>query len=1123
MPELALDIDQTRQLVIAVAMLENELSSLAADSITMHGDEGDMLTLNWLVEERSVMARRGRLFAHPRLLVPNVIEALHDTLPRRTHETDAVLEFARAERDAVAEDPRTWPAGMGPIERLMGRVQSLRSSEAQVLVRASAPLVTSMMSMPYVVRMGRKAFSEAKIDRTVGITHARLVLAATKTGFATDDEMFIQAEIDFVDVVKWVLKEWPTGPLLAEARAIGDDALSRARATGNVPLVADVLFSIGTMYLDPYSAEKQVNDYQVVIRHWLQLEGPPRPGQVRMPPPPEALQLAASFLSECCSLATGRKRGFAYKAFAQALTFSGVFTGRRDSAAITQLLEVALSELDPSIDVYDYTIIRQTLRELSNKDRYGTEVGLDSPSELERRFGSSSAATIVRAEVARLASSDIEHALALMKETAPIRRRASEALRVEGCKDELRLVLGLQSDEPDLLTPSDARLQDRAEVLFASALREKWDLIKTGILTIGLAVSSMRSDEEAEGVRLLDRARSVAPSLFEDHHECMEYLYAQLLIGAGVNRVHNGEWQAANDYYSMAIKNALKLDLRDLSFQLLERIADVVRHGTVEVSVALADQLSAQSSLLEARIGENATHMLQDAYKDAVCVCVRETSSHQSLFDLMQLAKGRRFAGALSSGSRYSPLLDSGGARILGAIEEMRQPLHSKRATAKEGEGEALREEVLVATYADMPSQELPTLDEGLEGTFAHLSDLERRFDSYVLEQVLLAGGGESATLSTERAQALLDPETLLLNLYVGRGAGGNMVVYILALTADGARVSVVPHDTPEREVYLDGTSTRLRTSPLGVRIARLRRNIQEPPLGQRSVGRFAEKELEQLMAGLLGEIGSELDGYFNAGKRHLCLVPHGPLHYLPAHLLGPISRPLAVDWTVTYLPNIRLLAPDRGDPTMHPRRATPIASFGLGFAKGGSKSSLPPIAGAVHEAQEVAALFGEKALTDAEVTASSVLEGLQSARMVHIATHGHYDAFAPAFQSLQLSPTADWRGEFCAYQLLGLDLRGIELVSLSACQTALGRFDAGDNLRGLPAALLLAGVAAVVGTMWPVRDIVARFFFVQLYAGLADGAGRLEAFRTAQAGAREAFPRYRDWGCFYYTGEWRG
>lgn len=75
----------------------------------------------------------------------------------------------------------------------------------------------------------------------------------------------------------------------------------------------------------------------------------------------------------------------------------------------------------------------------------------------------------------------------------------------------------------------------------------------------------------------------------------------------------------------------------------------------------------------------------------------------------------------------------------------------------------------------------------------------------------------------------------------------------------------------------------------------------------------------------------------------------------------------------------------------------------------------------------------------------------------------------APLFQTVFLAPGDNGDGTLRAHEVLGLDLRGLEPVTLGACETALGRIDLSDNLRGLPAALLLAGARAVIGTLWEV------------------------------------------------------
>lgn len=139
------------------------------------------------------------------------------------------------------------------------------------------------------------------------------------------------------------------------------------------------------------------------------------------------------------------------------------------------------------------------------------------------------------------------------------------------------------------------------------------------------------------------------------------------------------------------------------------------------------------------------------------------------------------------------------------------------------------------------------------------------------------------------------------------------------------------------------------------------------------------------------------------------------------------------------------------------------------------------------------------------------------------VATHAFNRPLAPCFQGLCLAPSTDGEeGLFFAHQVPSNDLRGLELVTLSACETALGRFDPCDNLHGLPAMLLLGGARSIIGALWAVRRDVAELFFTSLYETLALGAPRLEAFRAVQQATRATFPEPRDWASFYFAGDWR-
>ncbi len=287
--------------------------------------------------------------------------------------------------------------------------------------------------------------------------------------------------------------------------------------------------------------------------------------------------------------------------------------------------------------------------------------------------------------------------------------------------------------------------------------------------------------------------------------------------------------------------------------------------------------------------------------------------------------------------------------------------------------------------------------------------------------------------------------------------------------------------------------------------VAALRTHLIEDPL-HRHVSRNAEAPLADGFTHWLGYIEDELAEWRAAGKGHLCIWPHGPLHYLPFHLLHSGGRPLADDWAITTLPGLGALS----------RRATqPVSPRGgllaVGSAGGGTAHGLSQVDELETHAADIAGAAGGALLVGPEATVQRFAAAAPGVRHLHIAAHGAHNPTAPWFQCLYLSPAADHDGRLFAHDVMRLDLRGVELVTLSSCESGLGRFDLNDNLRGLPAAFLLAGASAVIGCLWPVHPQVATHFFSELYDRIHTGSDRLAAFRTAQLTTRERFPAYRD------------
>jgi CHAT domain-containing protein/Tfp pilus assembly protein PilF len=192
-------------------------------------------------------------------------------------------------------------------------------------------------------------------------------------------------------------------------------------------------------------------------------------------------------------------------------------------------------------------------------------------------------------------------------------------------------------------------------------------------------------------------------------------------------------------------------------------------------------------------------------------------------------------------------------------------------------------------------------------------------------------------------------------------------------------------------------------------------------------------------------------------------------------------------------------------------------------------------------------AYVGEKALKE-------VLLKVQHPRVLHIATHGYFDADAkkgaiagedgtpaaagdPMLRSGLFLAGADRtlkgetipagldNGVLTAYEASTLDLQGTELVVLSACDTGLGEVQNGEGVFGLKRALEEAGAESVLMTMWAVPDKETQELMTGFYANWLSGMEKAEALRQAQLAEREiVIQRYgKDdpsyWGAFVLTG----
>jgi CHAT domain-containing protein/tetratricopeptide (TPR) repeat protein len=146
----------------------------------------------------------------------------------------------------------------------------------------------------------------------------------------------------------------------------------------------------------------------------------------------------------------------------------------------------------------------------------------------------------------------------------------------------------------------------------------------------------------------------------------------------------------------------------------------------------------------------------------------------------------------------------------------------------------------------------------------------------------------------------------------------------------------------------------------------------------------------------------------------------------------------------------------------------------------------------------------------------------LQNYRYLLFSAHG-YLAQNPAFSALVLSqkgnpPEVD--GYVTASEWPLYDVKS-DLTVLSACDTGVGKTQAGEGVMGLPYALFVAGNKNTLLSLWPVDDDATaefmRTFFEKLKQGLPQPQALAETKRAFMRSALWSDPRY--WAAFVLYG----
>jgi len=247
-----------------------------------------------------------------------------------------------------------------------------------------------------------------------------------------------------------------------------------------------------------------------------------------------------------------------------------------------------------------------------------------------------------------------------------------------------------------------------------------------------------------------------------------------------------------------------------------------------------------------------------------------------------------------------------------------------------------------------------------------------------------------------------------------------------------------------------------------------------------------------------------------------LVFVPDGILRTIPvAALYDRESKQFLVQqMPVAVVPGLTLT-----DPRRIPRQNVRLLLAGLTEAVQGFPA-LPYVSG---EAEAIRGVFDGETLMNEQFVESAVDDKLRKSRfgIVHIASHGEFTA------NSRDSFLLTYDGKIPMDRLAGLVSltqygdEPIELLSLSACETAAGDERAALGLAGVA---VRSGARSALATLWAVNDQASADLVAEFYRQLQDeGVSRAQALQRAQLSLIET-RRYRHpgyWAPFLLINNW--
>ena len=555
--------------------------------------------------------------------------------------------------------------------------------------------------------------------------------------------------------------------------------------------------------------------------------------------------------------------------------------------------------------------------------------------------------------------------------------------------------------------------------------------------------------------------------------------------------------------------------------------------GAAETRFAIARIESSRGELDKARLQMNATLDLVERLRTEVGGDELRTSFFATMqryyaFAVDLLARSDRESPREGFDRRAFETLERERARsLLDLLAESSDLLQSGIDPSLLKRSSALRKRLTILT-----ARRLTLRESSHASPPAKAEEIEAlRAEHEAVRDAMIRGGtrygalARRAPLGLDEAQGLLDPGDLLVEYALGDERS-----WVFILTARTLAVrELAPRGVIEAAARRASASLGVRDSPPGLRddaSVALSRLVLEPItdlLEPTRLAIVAEGALLSVPFAALPDPSDRAGGSPLVLRHEVVGLPSASsLTFLRAQASRSPSKTLAVLADPVFAPDDPRVIVRRADASERSANRSP--SNPIDPSSMPDIGPLPRLPFSRREARSLLALVPSgqrRAAFDFDANLETATDGsLADYRIVHFATHGILNGARPELSGILLSsvtPSGETRSGFLsALDVFGLRLNA-DLVTVSACRSALGKEVAGEGMVGLARAFFFAGASRVLASLWSVDDAATFALMERFYRGML-GPQHLSAAAALRA-AQVSLSREKRWHLPYYWG----